>query len=492
MLAIIGIFAVKTYAEGGTEAQIADEKTLVRMMALVSKGNDSNNKVNINTFFSGYEGVTTAAISSDVIQVTIAETGNIYQVNVNTAAIIGEDTSTNYTITYNANGGTGAPPAQIVAIGETITLSSTEPTREGFSFLGWSTSASATTATYASGGEYTGNTNIILYAVWEGNEYTITYNANGGTGAPEEQTAIAGETVTLSTTVPTREGYAFLGWSTSSSATSAEYEAGASYIGTINVRLYAVWESEEVTYTITYNANGGTGGPEVQTAIAGESTTLSSTKPTRTGYTFLGWATSSSATSAEYTAGGSYTGSADVTLYAVWEQDEYRVTYDLNGGTIAGTSNTTITSGTTYYYGDTVTVNLIHAEDDGLTKSGYTFAGWKNSLNGETYQYGDTFTCTGNVTLKAVWQAESTTYTITFKANGGYFGGSAALGITTQTETVTAGDSFTISSPPKKTGSTFAGWTTSEGVVYANLTTITPTSDMTLTAKWTPSGSSSV
>ena len=75
------------------------------------------------------------------------------------------------------------------------------------------------------------------------------------------------------------------------------------------------------TYTVSYNANGGSGAPGSQTKIQDVALTLSSTKPTRSGYTFLGWATSSSATSAKYSAGGSYTSNAGVTLYAVWKSN---------------------------------------------------------------------------------------------------------------------------------------------------------------------------
>ena len=87
------------------------------------------------------------------------------------------------------------------------------------------------------------------------------------------------------------------------------------------------------TYTISYNANGGTGTPNSQSKTPGKELTLSSTIPTRTGYTFVGWATSSSATSATYVAGSTYTNNASVTLYAVWRQITYNVCYDLCGGT---------------------------------------------------------------------------------------------------------------------------------------------------------------
>ena len=147
--------------------------------------------------------------------------------------------------------------------------------------------------------------------------YAIKYNANGGSGAPGNQTKWKDQTLTLSTTKPTRTGYSFLGWSTSSSATSASYSAGGNYTSNAAATLYAVWKAN--AYTVKYNANGGSGAPGNQTKTYGKTLTLSSTKPTRTNYTFKGWGTSASATTVAYAAGGSYTANAAVTLYAVWQ-----------------------------------------------------------------------------------------------------------------------------------------------------------------------------
>lgn len=147
--------------------------------------------------------------------------------------------------------------------------------------------------------------------------YAIKYNANGGSGAPGNQTKWKDQTLTLSSTKPTRTGYSFLGWSTSSSATSATYSAGGSYTANSAATLYAVWKA--YTYTVSYNANGGSGAPGNQTKTYGVALTLSSTKPTRTNYNFKGWGTSASATTVSYAAGASYTSNAAITLYAIWE-----------------------------------------------------------------------------------------------------------------------------------------------------------------------------
>ena len=123
-----------------------------------------------------------------------------------------------YTVTFNANGGVSAPSSQTKIHGETLTLSTAIPTREGYDFMGWATSSSATSASYAAGGSYTSDANITLYAVWEKTIFTVSYNASGGSGAPAAQTKTIGETVTISTVQPTRTNYAFMGWATSSTA----------------------------------------------------------------------------------------------------------------------------------------------------------------------------------------------------------------------------------------------------------------------------------
>ena len=225
-----------------------------------------------------------------------------------------------YTITYNANGGSGAPGSQTKWYGETLTLSSTKPTRTGYDFQGWGITSDDTSVNYAAGASYTSNSAITLYAIWKLKTYSVKYNANGGSGAPATQTKTYGKTLTLSSTKPTRTGYDFQGWATSSSG-SVTYSAGAPYTNNAAITLYAVWKA--YTYTIKYNANGGSGAPGSQTKTYGVALALSKVIPTRTGYTFKGWGTSASTTTVSYSAGGSYTANpstngATVTLYAVW------------------------------------------------------------------------------------------------------------------------------------------------------------------------------
>ena len=146
-----------------------------------------------------------------------------------------------YTVSYNANGGSNAPTSQTKWYGKSLTLSSAKPTRTGYTFQGWST-ANDSSVEYAAGASYTGNAALTLYAVWKANTYTVSYNANGGTGAPGNQTKTYGSTLKLSSTIPTRTGYNFKGWAISASSTTASYAAGANYTANAAITLYAVWE----------------------------------------------------------------------------------------------------------------------------------------------------------------------------------------------------------------------------------------------------------
>lgn len=156
-----------------------------------------------------------------------------------------------YTVSFNANGGSGAPSSQTKWYGETLTLSSTKPTRTGYAFKGWATSSTATSAKWVAGGSYTTNASDTLYAVWQANTYAVTYDANGGSGAPARQTKTYGKTLTLSSTEPTRTNYIFKGWGLSSNTSTVTYSAGGSYTNNSAITLYAVWELSYISPRIT-------------------------------------------------------------------------------------------------------------------------------------------------------------------------------------------------------------------------------------------------
>ena len=153
-----------------------------------------------------------------------------------------------YTITFNANGGTGGPQyITTTVLTGTNSISTLKPTRQGYNFKGWSTDSNATSAEYQPGGTCQFDDDTTLYAVWEKEKavYTISYDANGGTNKPENQIKQEGTSITLSSVIPTRAGYKFLGWATNKNATTATYESNATFSEDKNITLYAVWKKEK-------------------------------------------------------------------------------------------------------------------------------------------------------------------------------------------------------------------------------------------------------
>ena len=379
-------------------------------------------------------------------------------------------TANTYTVAFNANGGSGAPTSQTKTYGKTLTLSSTKPTRSGYTFKGWATSSSSSTVAYSPGGSYTANAAITLYAIWQINTYTVSFNANGGSGAPASQTKTHGTTLKLSTTKPTRTGYTFSGWNTKSDGSGTSYASGANYTTNAAATLYAVWQI--ITYTITYNANGGSNAPASQTKNYGSARALQSGTPTRTGYTFSKWNTKSDGSGTSYSPGASYTANASVTLYAIWTANTYTVSYAANGGSSTPSSQTktynvaltlrgaiskesTVTTYTVTY--DANGGSVTTASATAKKTQPYTFSKWKAG-NNTLYDAGDSYTANSATTMTAQW------------ADG------------------TATTTSVILPTPTRGGYTFDGWytATSGGTKVGNAgASYTPTANITLHAQWT-------
>lgn len=205
---------------------------------------------------------------------------------------------TSYTVSYNANGGVGTPTSQTKWHGTNITLSNLKPVRTGYTFKGWGT-ASSGSVVYQSGATYSANASVTLYAIWEIVTYSVTYNANGGSGAPGAQTKTYNQALTLSSTVPTRTNYSFVGWGTSKSSTTATYDPGDSYTKNASIVLYAVWKSNYTAPRIENLAADRCNGTQVITE-EGESALISfdwACDKTVTAIT-ISWAESGSATAA--------------------------------------------------------------------------------------------------------------------------------------------------------------------------------------------------
>ena len=236
---------------------------------------------------------------------------------------------------------------------------------------------------------------IVLTVTTNETDYTLSYNANGGSGAPSSQTGtgVGSYTFPISNAKPTRSGYTFLGWSLSSTATAASYQPGGSITLTASDILYAVWKAN--TYTVSYNANGGSGAPSNQTKTYGVTLTLSNTKPTRTGYTFSAWNTAQNGSGTSYAPGGSYTANAAVTLYAQWTVNTYAVTFDAQGGSVTPASKS-------------VTYGQPYGSLPVPVRAGYRFDGWFTVATGGTQVTSETtVTVTAAQTLYAHWTVQS-------------------------------------------------------------------------------------
>lgn len=244
---------------------------------------------------------------------------------------------TKYTVTYNANGGTGAPSKTTGYYGKSTKLSSIKPEKDGYIFVGWATSSSATSAKYSDGGSITLTSNVTLYAVWKQNIFIVSYNLLGGEGDVEPQEKQKGVNITLSTIVPTKDGYTFAGWATSLSrplggtATDeeivalVEYSSGDTYAVDANLNLSAVWIPWR--HTLIFDANGGTGVPSNVPCRADAVMILPSVIPTYDKNIFKCWSTTLNSTDESeveaqyYYPEDKYTYYQDggtVTLYALW------------------------------------------------------------------------------------------------------------------------------------------------------------------------------
>lgn len=321
-------------------------------------------------------------------------------------------------IYYYNNGGSGAPSTQTVTSSSAY-VSSTLPTRFKYKFRGWDTSSSASSGSYYPGDSISvsANSSKSLYAIWE-SYYTLSGNSYfdstririGGTMGYFKFTPSESGTYVFQSTNSSGDTYGYLYNSSGSQLTSNDDSGDGSnfkisyYLTGGTTYYYGVkWYGSSTTgyiyvdlrrqYDISYNANGGSGAPSSQTKLHGNSLTLSGTKPVRNLWQFNGWATSSTATSAQYQAGGSYSGNGNQTLYAVWgyptgscgTNATWTFSPDDKSLTISGTGamndySATSTAPWNAYIDNIDTINIA----DGITSIGnYAFSGCKNvtSLN---------------------------------------------------------------------------------------------------------------
>ena len=224
-------------------------------------------------------------------------------------------------------------------------ITNQEPTRDNYTFLGWSDSSTGS-ATYRAENKATGNQqdrielteDKTIYAVWQPNPvYTLSFNGKGGSNVPSSVSAqsdnIGGTfqaSVTIPTTVPTRDKHNFLGWAETLTATEPVYDPGETILIDRNTTLYAVWERNAL-YTLYFNGTGASDAPAAQTAEAVDgvaSMTIPNQTPTRSRYSFVGWATTRYGSASFFPGEDVRLTGGDVTLYAVWQRNGTSTTAD--------------------------------------------------------------------------------------------------------------------------------------------------------------------
>ena len=233
-----------------------------------------------------------------------------------------------YTITFDTNGGSEIAPIT-QDYGTEITAPD-NPTRKGYTFKGWDKEIPKTMPAE----------NITVKAQWEINQYTITFDTNGGSEiAPITQDY--GTKITAPDT-PTRKGYTFRGWDKEIPETMPAE----------NITVKAQWEINQ--YTITFDTNGGS---EIAPITQDYGTEITAPdNPTRKGYTFKGWDREIPETMP----------AENITVKAQWEINQYTITFDTNGGSEIAPI--------TQDYGTEITA------PDNPTRKGYTFRGWDKEI----------------------------------------------------------------------------------------------------------------
>jgi uncharacterized repeat protein (TIGR02543 family) len=362
-----------------------------------------------------------------------------------------------YTVTFNKN---YSGSSSTSSTGTSVTLPS--PTRTGYTLSGWYTAASGGTKVGDGGASYTPTANITLYAHWEAISYTIAFNGNGYT---------SGSTASISAKYGTKYTLTSNGFSNSNGKKVSFNGNGGSAPSTITSTLYFNnWNTKADGTGTSYSdmasvKNLRSDAGNVTLYAQWKSNAISLPSSTRVGYTLNGWYTAASGGTKVGGSGGSYTPTADITLYAQWTQQTYTITFNSNGGSTPNPSTKGVTYGSTY--GTLPTV----------TRTGYTFAGWYTATSGGNKIESSTkVTITSAQTLYARWTANK--YTVSFNANGG--------SVSSTSKTVTYNSDYGTLPTPTRAQYNFVGWYTasSGGTQVTATTTVSTASNHTLYARW--------
>ena len=412
-----------------------------------------------------------------------------------------------HTVHYNSNIPTNAPTGtttvsnmpgdQTKTFDEKLMISSNKPTRKGYNFAGWSTSANGNVV-YQPGAEYKNDQNggtVTLYAKWTAWKHTVTYDKNVPADSkktdvknmPGNQTKIYDQNLTLQSNVPTRIGYTFVKWTTNKDGTGTAYQPGSQYSynrdsdgGTVT--LYAVWTPWK--YTVRYDKNVPASSssqtvsnmPADQTKTEEVNLTLSSNKPSRNGYIFNGWQAQINGKAVDYQPGATLSYDPDakgsvITLKAKWTAWKHTIHYDKN--VPASSSSQTVAN---MPEDDTKTFDITKTiSSTKPSRNGYIFNGWNTQKDGKgtAYASGAEYKNDqngGTVTLYAQWTPWK--HTVTYDKNVDPSSSSQTVTNMPGNQTKTFDEKLMISSTkPSRNGYIFNGWNTQKngkGTAYAS------------------------
>lgn len=357
-------------------------------------------------------------------------------------------------INYDPNPPTGRTPGgQGTAnwtghTGDTQAIGANGWTVDGYTFIGWNTSADGKGTAYAPGTTWIANGTLTLYAQWTPGQAGLTYDGNGATGGKTDpQPGKTDEKINVRDNGFTRDGYMFVTWNTQADCKGNAVKPNSEWTLRGSSTLYACWAGN--AQTLTYHGNGATGGnTAAQSGKTGDELTTNANGFTRDGYTFVRWDTAKDGSGTAYGEGKNGVSQyvmkpAGNDLYAIWQANPASIQYRDDWGATGSTPDTT---GVT---GQDVTI-----AQNGFTRPGYTFTGWaRDRRTNPSLQPGGRYTLTpGTTTLWAQWKADPAH--LIYNANTGSTSQTRRTdGVVDQTLTV-------IANPFTRSGYTFTGWNT--------------------------------
>ena len=301
----------------------------------------------------------------------------------------GETSHKQYTVYFDPNGGVVSQTSKTVAAGS-IVGSMPTPTREGYTFLGWSTSKNTSGLLLRTGDEMVVEKDTTLYAEWKeiSKTYTVNFNGNGGIVSTNYKQVTVGKPYgTLPT--PVRNGYTFDGWYT---ALHGGSQITSSSIATENQMLYAHWQEIKQTHTVYFNPSGGYIEDIWEKTVTDGENYGQLPVPYYKGYSFAGWWTERDGNGIQRTSDSIVNLSSSETLYAKWVQSDIKVSYNPNGGYCKKSYS---------FYKPSGLYNDLPMPE----RLGYNFLGWYTKQSGgEKVQSNMTLMQDNDHTLYAHWE----------------------------------------------------------------------------------------